>query len=76
MVTGFLKRAEFAANTTFARHGVFGKEPDLEIMGVWLIKSNDEDVPQHMEKTHPQFEFYKKRKLNPRHNESDDKLVR
>lgn len=53
MVTGFLKRAEFAANTTFARHGVFGEEPDLEIMGIWLIKSNDKEKPEYMEKTHP-----------------------
>ena len=42
MVTGFLKRAEFATNYTFARHGVFGEEPNLEIMGVWLIKCNEE----------------------------------
>ena len=53
LVSGFLKRAEFAAKDTFARHGVFGNEPDLELIGIWLIKCTDKEKPEFMEKNHP-----------------------
>jgi elongation factor 1-gamma len=38
LMNGFLSRAEHVSKYTFARHGVFGEEPNLEIMGVWLLR--------------------------------------
>jgi elongation factor 1-gamma len=42
LVTGFLSRAEHTSKYTFARHGVFGEEPNLEVMGVWLCRGPKE----------------------------------
>jgi elongation factor 1-gamma len=42
LVTGFLSRAEHTSKYTFARHGVFGEEPNLEVMGVWLCRGPTE----------------------------------
>jgi len=75
LLTGFMSRAEHTSKYTFARHGVFGEEPNLEIMGVWLCRGKDE-IPDGLVKEHPQFEYYKNRKLNPRENKEDDKLIR
>jgi len=59
----------------FARHGVFGEEPNLEVMGVWLCRGPKE-IPDGLLKEHPQFEYYKTRQLDPRNNEKDNKMVR
>jgi elongation factor 1-gamma len=37
-MNGFLNRAEHVNKYTFARHGVFGEEPNLEIKGCWLLR--------------------------------------
>ena len=75
LVTGFLSRAEHTSKYTFARHGVFGEEPNLEVMGVWLCRGPKE-IPDGLLKEHPQFEYYKTRQLDPRNNEKDNKMVR
>ena len=75
LVTGFLSRAEHTSKYCFARHGVFGQEPNLEIFGVWLCRGPNE-IPDGLRKEHPQFEYYKSRQLDPRNNANDDKLVR
>ncbi len=74
LMNGFLSRAEHTSKYTFARHGVFGEEPNLEIMGVWLLRG--QEIPDGLRKEHPQFEYYNSRKLDPRNNKDDDKLVR
>ena len=74
LMNGFLSRAEHTSKYTFGRHGVFGEEPELEIMGVWLMRGLV--LPDGLAKEHPQFEYYKSRKMDPRNNKDDDKLVR
>jgi elongation factor 1-gamma len=75
MLTGFLSRAEHVNKYCFARHGVFGEEPKLQISGVWLCRGPKE-VPDGLMKEHAQFEYYKTRQLDPRNNKEDDTLVR
>ena len=36
--------------------GIYGDEPNLEIMGVFLLRGTE--IPEPL-KDHPQFEFYK-----------------
>ena len=74
LLTGFMSRAEHTSKYTFARMGVFGEEPDLNISGVWLVRG--QDVPDGLAKEHAQFEYYKPRKMDPRKNKADDTLVR
>jgi len=74
LLTGFLSRAEHTTKYTFGRMGVFGEEPNLEIMGVWLVRGLE--IPDGLAKEHAQFEYYKTRKLDPRDNKDDDALVR
>jgi len=74
LMNGFLNRAEHTSKYAFARQGVFGEEPNLEIMGVWLLRG--QEIPDGLKKEHPQFEYYRHRKLDPRNNKEDDKLVR
>ena len=75
LVTGFMSRAEHTSKYTFARHGVFGEEPNLEIMGVWLCRGPTE-LPDGLAKEHPQMEYYRARRMDPRNVPEDDKLVR
>jgi len=74
-MNGFLSRAEASCKFAFARHGVFGEEPNLEIKGIWMFRGKDR-IPDCMSKDHPQFEYYKTRKMDPKNNEDDDTLVR
>ena len=74
MMNGFLSRAEHTNKYAFARHGVFGEEPKLEIMGVWLLRGLE--LPDGLVKEHPQFEYYHTRKLDPRNKKEDDTLIR
>lgn len=53
---------------------VLGEEPKLQIMGCWLLRGIE--LPDGLVKEHPQFEYYNTRKLDPRNNKDDDKLVR
>lgn len=52
--------------------GVYGDEPSLEIMGVFMWRGTD--VIKPMEE-HPQFEYYTRRKLDIANSEADRKLV-
>jgi len=74
LMGGFLNRAEHVSKYAFARHGVFGEEPKLEIMGVWLLRGTE--MPDGFKKEHPQFEYYKTRKMDPRKNKEDEKMIR
>lgn len=74
-MNGFLSRAEFANKICFARHCVLGEIPNLQIYGVWLMRGPDE-MPDGLTKEHPQWEYYNCRKMDPRNNPEDDKLVR
>lgn len=73
-LTGFMSRAEHTSKYTFARMSVLGEEPDLEVEGVWLFRG--QEVPDGLAKEHSQFEYFKTKKLDPRNNKDDDKLVR
>jgi elongation factor 1-gamma len=70
-----MNRAEHTSKYTFARHGVFGEEPNLEVMGVWLCRHPTE-LPDGLKKEHPQMEYYKTRRMDPRNVPADDLLVR
>ena len=74
LMTGFLSRAEHTSKYTFGRHAVLGEEPNLQIRGVWLMRG--QELPDGLAKEHPQFEYYKTRKLDPKNNQEDDKLIR
>lgn len=74
MLGGFMNRAEHTSKYTFGRIGVLGEEPNLEIKGVWLMRGTE--LPDGLVKEHSQFEYYNTRKLDPRNNAADDKLVR
>jgi elongation factor 1-gamma len=74
LMGGFLTRAEHSNKYTFGRMGVLGEEPDLQIMGCWLMRG--QEIPDGLAKEHPQFEYYRTRKLDPRNVKADDELVR
>ena len=71
LCNGFLQRLDNFRKPVFARHGVLGEEPELEIMGVWMFRGLE--IPQGM-KENPQFEYHQVRKLDHT-NEADKKLV-
>lgn len=72
LCNGFLQRFESFRKYSFARHAVLGEEPSLEIEGVWLFRGTD--IPQAAI-DHPQFEYYKQRKLDVKKKEDVD-LIR
>lgn len=74
LMNGFLSRAEHTNKYCFARHCVLGEEPKLQIIGVWMCRGTE--IPDGLAKEHAQFEYYKPRKLDPRGNAEDDKLLR
>jgi len=74
LMGGFLNRAEHTSKYTFGRHAVLGEEPNLQIRGCWLMRGTV--LPDGLVKEHPQFEYYKTRKLDPRNNKEDDALIR
>lgn len=61
MLAGFIQRIDHFRKHAFARMCVLGKEPELEIEGVWLFRGTT--IPQEMI-DHPQFEYYQPRKLD------------
>jgi len=61
LLQGFLQRFDSFRKYAFARMCVTGVEPNLEIEGVWLIRGLT--IPQECI-DHPQFEYYKSRKLD------------
>jgi len=74
LMAGFMSRAEHTSKYTFAKQAVLGEEGSLQIEGVWLFRG--QEVPDGLAKDHPQFEYYKARKLDPRKVPADDQLVR
>jgi hypothetical protein len=74
LMGGFLSRAEHTNKYTFGRHAVLGEEGSLQIHGCWLFRG--QEVPDGLAKEHPQFEYYKTRKLDPRNVKEDDALIR
>jgi elongation factor 1-gamma len=51
--------------------GVYGDEPNLEIIGVFIWRGTE--IPEPMQE-HPQFEYYTKKKLDVS-NENNRKLA-
>jgi elongation factor 1-gamma len=74
LMGGFLSRAEHATKYCFGKHCVLGEEGSLQIMGCWFMRG--QELPDGLAKEHPQFEYYKTRKLDPRNVPEDDKLIR
>lgn len=74
LMNGFMNRAQHTSKYTFGRMAVLGEEPKLQIMGCWLLRG--QEVPDGLAKEHPQFEYYKARKLDPKKVKADDKIVR
>lgn len=74
LMAGFLSRAEHTSKYTFARMAVLGEEGSLQIMGCWFVRG--QELPDGLLKEHPQMEYYRTRKLDPRNNKEDDALVR
>lgn len=68
---GFLQRADHFRKHAWAVMAIVGDEPTLDIVSVWMFRG--QDIPQEMI-DHPQFEYYKKRKLDAS-NEEDKKLI-
>jgi len=74
LMGGFLNRAEHTSKYVFGKHCVLGEEGGLQIMGLWFMRGTE--LPDGLVKEHPQFEYYKPRKLDPRNNKDDDALIR
>ena len=74
LMTGFMSRAQHTGKYTFGRMAVIGEEPKLKIQGCWLMRGTV--LPDGLVKEHPQFEYWKSKKLDPRGNKDDDKMVR
>jgi len=74
LMGGFLSRAEHVNKYSFAKHAVLGEEGSLQIMGCWFMRG--QVIPDGFEKEHPQFEYYKTRKLDPQNKKEDDVLIR
>jgi elongation factor 1-gamma len=73
LMNGFLQRMD----EKLRRHalcvlGVYGDEPNLEIMGAFFWRGVGEIEPM---KEHPQFEYYKKRLLDIKCSQADRELV-
>ena len=41
---------------------------------MWLVRG--QEIPDGLQKEHPQFEYYFSTKLDPRNKPEDDKLIR
>lgn len=73
LMNGFLQRMD----DKMRKHalgvlGVYGEEPSLEIMGVFLWRGAEVIQPM---KDHPQFEYYTQRKLDIAGSVADRQLV-
>lgn len=71
MLNGFLQRMEAMRKYSFGYLGIYGDEPDLEIVGCFFWRGLT--IPQEMI-DHPQFEYYKTRQLDSE-NADDRALV-
>ena len=50
LMNGFISRAEHPNKYTFGRHCVLGEEPNLQIIGVWLVRG--QEIPDGLAKEH------------------------
>jgi hypothetical protein len=69
LLSGFLSRAEHTSKYTFARMAVLGEEGSLQIMGCWFVRG--QVLPDGLVKEHPQMEYYRTKKLDPKGNAAD-----
>lgn len=56
---------------TFACHGVYGQEPNLDVEGVWMWRGTE--IPQEI-KEHDSYEYITFKRLDPK-NENDRKFI-
>lgn len=73
LLNGFLQRMD----DKMRRHslcvlGVYGDEPNLEIMGVFFWRGTDVIEPM---RDHPQYEFFTQRKLDIKGSAADREIV-
>lgn len=71
LMNGFLQRADHFRKHAWATMAIVGDEPNLDIVSVWMFRG--QVIPQEMI-DHPQFEYYKKTKLDHT-NEEHKKLI-
>lgn len=67
----FLQKLDHFRKYCFSVHGVYGKEPNLEVEGVWMWKGTD--IPQEL-KDHESYEYLTIKQLDPK-SEVDRKLL-
>jgi elongation factor 1-gamma len=72
LLNGFMQRMdEKVRNHSLGVFGIYGEEPDLEQMGLFLWRGTE--LPQPMVE-HPQFEYWNKKKMDVK-NEGDCQLI-
>lgn len=67
----FLQKCDAVRKYSFAVHGVYGKEGDYKIRGMWMFRGKE--IPQEM-KDHDNFEYMHFRKIDT-NDEKDKQLV-
>ena len=71
LMNGFIQKIESKGRYGFGVHTIVGDEPNLEIKGVWMLRSTE--IPKFVKEGTP-IEFYKVRKLDIT-KEGDRKLI-
>ena len=66
-LTGFLSRADIIRKHTIGSIGIYGKDGELDVKGVWMWKGKEE-MP--LLEDHSQWEYFQRRKLDL--NKSED----
>lgn len=73
LLNGFMQRTDpKLSKFAFGVMHMIGEEPDLNIEGVWMFRS--QDIPPLMH-DNPQLEYFDKKKLDFMNNEEDYKLI-
>ena len=67
----FLQKCDQLRRYTFATHGVYGKDGDYKIRGMWMFRGHE--IPQEM-KDNDNFEYMTFRKMDT-NNEADKQLI-
>lgn len=67
---GFLSRLEHFRKYSYAVHGVYGTEPNLEIRGVWMWRGTE--IPFEVT-DHPSYEYNKYTRLS--HEKAEDRKL-
>jgi len=71
LMKGFIQRCDQFRKHAWAVMAIVGEEPKLDIVSVWMFRGLE--IPQEMI-DHPQFEYYKKRRLDAT-NAEDKALI-